>query len=69
MRQVLWSKMMITLVFFCLDKIDKFCRESLVKTIVSLKGIFLDRLLHIVVECNSILIFYDLIIANKLLNI
>ena len=38
---------------FYLDKIHKFCRESLVKTTVSLNRILLDRNFYVVVKCNK----------------
>lgn len=38
--------------FFCLNKIYKFCRESLVKTIVSWNRIFLDKIVYVMVKYN-----------------
>ena len=59
MRQVLWLEMTIPLIFFCLDRINKFCRESLVKTIVSFRKIFLDRFLYLVVKYNPRSFIYN----------
>lgn len=50
---------------FCLDKINKFCRESLVKTIVSFRKIFLDRFLYVVVEYNPRSFTYNLFFLLK----
>ena len=36
--------------FFYLNRINKFCRESLVKTTVSFRKIFLDRFLYVAVK-------------------